>query len=122
MPVLIPRAVLPEAQAVSDAFDGRADGSRAGDAGGATVSAGDAEKAIAPVVALKRAPDQGLVEMLRKTLERAESGEIVGAVVFANAGDGYSHCQQGHMPFETTLLCLESWKFVILSRRELEIL
>lgn len=76
---------------------------------------------LSPIVALKRAPDEGLVRMLRATLERAESGEIVGAVVFANAGDGYSHCQQGHMPFETTLLCLESWKFVILSKRELEI-
>jgi hypothetical protein len=72
------------------------------------------------VVALKREPDEGLIKMLRTTLERAESGELVGAVVFANSGDGYSHWQQGHMPFETTLMCLESWKFVILSKRELE--
>jgi len=63
------------------------------------------------VRSLTRPIDPGFIQGLEEIVKHAKGGELRGAVVLMNYPTTYGHWQGGHIPFESALIALESWKW-----------
>jgi hypothetical protein len=68
-------------------------------------------------VELKRQPSEALIRHLKRLLEDAEAGNLLGTVVLCNYVEGITWVNGGHIPFSTMLAAFEDWKFQTLRER-----
>lgn len=59
----------------------------------------------------------GFIEGLEEMVAHAKAGHLRGAVVLLNYADTYAHWKGGHIPFDSAITALESWKWHEFSKR-----
>lgn len=78
------------------------------------------ERVPAPVVALARKPSENLITTLKRLLEQAEKGQLVGVTFLCNEGNTTRVYYNGTQDFHAQLAAWEDYKFGILFDRNLE--